>query len=86
MLADVSRCENILGGGKGNTKLKSENLELKREPKNWQMVESFKMKEAEPEAEEVTGQLGGTQRDSTRARPKEATLLGPGSALPLPHI
>ena len=57
----LSTCKNILEGDKRDVKLKSENLEFQRESKNWQRVESFKMKETEPEVEEVTGQLGATR-------------------------
>lgn len=65
MLADVSRCKNMLEGGMWDIKLRSEKLELKSESENWQMVKGFKMKETEPEVEEVTGRLRASQREST---------------------
>lgn len=59
--------ENIPGADiLWDKKGESENWELQRESDHWQMVEGFKMKAAEPEVEEVTGQLGATRpQDST---------------------
>lgn len=74
-LPDQGVWKNILEGGKWDTKLTSDNLELKRELENWQLAESFQMKDIGPEVEEVTGPLKATQQQD-RAR------AGPGSQVP----
>ena len=75
MEVDVRTCRKA---GQGGTQWEPERLELKRESENGQMVKSFKMKEAEPEVEEVTGQLGATRRDSKGAEPWKSASLVPG--------